>query len=367
MDTKKLQHELDRAKIKLMSNKEATFFTNIMLSLKFFWDEDHKTAWTDGYRMGFNPGFFMGMPEDERVGVLVHEASHVAYDHMGRLMGRNMRMWNIACDHVINLYLLERGFRLPAFRLADERFTGMSAEEVYAIIMKEPEPPGNPMEDLRVNEQVTTEEYKKHVEDIIIRAATLTKLSNSPHTIPGEVEIFLGKLLKPKLPWTQIFKRELDAAVKRGQCWSKPHRRHFPDMMLPSKWSKAPSDATFYVDTSCSVTDEQFTIFVGEIVGAFRMFKFEKITIVQFDTEIHSVNVVKSIAELRKVKFEGRGGTHIGCILDHMEKTKPKLSIVFTDGGFGWPRKEFKQNILWLINDNPSWQPLFGRAIHFDT
>lgn len=362
-----LQFQLDRTKIALMANPEAIFFTSIILSLKFFWDDTCRTAWTDGYRMGWCPTFFLGLPEDQRLGVMVHEACHVAYDHMGRTQGRIMSIWNKACDHVINLYLEERGFKLPSFRLADPRFAGMSAEQVYTILLEENDQEENEMADIRIDDSIPTEEYKKHIEDIIIRAATLTKMSNRPDLIPGEVELFLKNLLKPRLPWQTILRREAEAASKTGHSWLKPNRRYFPAHHLPSMWSMGPQSATFYVDISCSVSDEQFHVFVSEIVGSLRMFKFKKITIVQFDVEIKSVDVVKSLRELMKVKFAGRGGTHIGCILDHIEKTKPALAMVFTDGGFGWPRDKFKQRILWLINDNPGWQPLFGRAIHFNT
>lgn len=367
MNTTDLQHQLDRTKIALMANKEAIFFTSIVLSLKFFWDDACPTAWTDGYRIGWNPKFFLDLPEDQRIGVMVHEACHVAYDHMGRLQGREMRTWNKAADHVINLYLLARGFKLPSWVLADKRFENMSAEQVYDILIKENDQEPNEMEDIRIDETVMADEYKKHVEDIIIRAATITRASSRPDLIPGEVEVFLKNLLRPRLPWQTILRREAEAATKTGHSWLKPNRRYFPTYHLPSMWSMGPQNATFYVDISCSVSDEQFHVFVSEIVGSMRMFNFQRITIVQFDTEIKSVDIVKSFRELMKVKFSGRGGTHIGCILDHIENTKPALAMVFTDGGFGWPRDKFRQRILWLINDNPTWKPLFGRAIHFKT
>ena len=367
MSASDLQHQLDRTKIALMANREATFYTAIIMSLKFFWDEDHPTAWTDGYRLAFNPEFFLSLPELERLGVMVHEASHVALDHMGRLMGRTMKVWNKAADHNINLYLEERGFKLPSFRLADPRFKGMSTDQIYDILIQEGDDEPNPMEDIRIDDTVMTDEYKRHIEDIIIRAATVTRMSNTPDAIPGEVQLFLQKLLKPRLPWQTILRREAQEATKTGHSWMKPNRRYFPKHHLPTAWSMGPQDATFYVDISCSVSDAQFNIFVSEIVGSLRMFNFRKMTIVQFDTEIKSIDEVKNLRELMNVKFSGRGGTHIGCILDHIEKTKPSLAIVFTDGGFYWPRQTFRQRILWLINDNPSWKPLFGRAIHFHT
>src|SRR5206468_12059992 len=125
-----LQKELNRTKAALMSDREAVFFTTIIFCLKFLWDEGQPTAYTDGYVLGWNPSFFRSLSPDERVGVMVHEACHVAYDHIGRLQGRDPKMWNKAADHVINLDLLARGFKLPSWVLADQRFIGMSTEQV---------------------------------------------------------------------------------------------------------------------------------------------------------------------------------------------------------------------------------------------
>jgi predicted metal-dependent peptidase len=367
-DPKQLQPLLDRMKIGLMSNPEVTFFTTIALSLKFYWDEDCPTAWTNGFDMGFNPQFFLAMPEKQRVGVYIHEASHVAYDHMGRALGKIMSIWNQAADHVINLYLLARGFELPSFRLADPRFTGMSTEEVYDILFEEQDDlPQNPMEDIREPVNKTQQETKKHIEDLIVRAAMQAKMTQGAGELPGEIELFLDKLLNPKLPWQTILQREIHETVKTGYSWMRPNRRFFPTYHLPSSTVQGPTHATFYVDISESVQPAQFNIFVSEIVGALKQFNLKRVRIVQFDTQIQHDDTVTSLKELSRVKFHGRGGTHIGCILEHMEKTKPQLAMVFTDGGFMWPRQSFKQRILWLINDNPKWKPLFGRSIHFDT
>lgn len=362
-----LQQELDRTKIALMQSKESVFFTTIVFSLKFVWDDTQPTAYTDGYTLGFNPAFFLGMPKEQRVGVLVHEACHVAYDHMGRRMGRDMNLWNMAADHVINLELLGRGFKLPEFRLADERFKGMSTEQVYNLLQAEQYNEPNPMADMRDPEQVKPEEYKRHIEDLIIRASVQAKMGGGAGSIPGEVELFIDTLLKPRLPWQTILRREVGALVKKDYSWMRPARRFFPEHHLPSLSNPAPYALTFYVDISGSVSDHQFKVFVSEIAGAIRMFSPPSVTVVQFDTSIKSIDAVRSLAELSKIEFHGRGGTCPECIFEHMETSKPQLALVFTDGEFEWPRDTLKQRLLWLINDNPGFVPQFGRALHFRT
>lgn len=58
----------------------------------------------------------------------------MAFLHMDRLQSRNHRKWNVAADHVINLLLLERGFKMPKDGLADQQYKGLSTEEVYKLL-----------------------------------------------------------------------------------------------------------------------------------------------------------------------------------------------------------------------------------------
>jgi len=88
----------------------------------------------------------------------------------------------------------------------------------------------------------------------------------------------------------------------------------------------------------------------------------------QFDHVIQSVNQVATIHEFKKLKFKGGGGTNIEPVLQHFKtKSQAKALIVLTDGYFHHS-KEMDPNkpVVWLIYDNPGWQPPFGTAIYFD-
>lgn len=371
-----IKRALDRAKVGLMQKRDSAFFTTIVFSLKFQWDDSHPTAYTNGIVLGFNPHFFMSMSPDERIGVMVHEAMHVAYMHMGRLMGRDMDIWTQACDHVINLQLLARGFELPHFRLADPRFNDMSAEQVYDILMAEKKQgkpmPQNVMQDLRSppsdDSQQGQKEFEKHVQDILIRARIHSRMQgDAPGTIPGGIDYYLDKLLNPKLPWQTILRKYLRIFNKNDYTWTRPNRRFMPEHYLPSLHNESLIDLVTFVDISGSVSDYEFTRIVTEVASVFRMMKPKKITLIQFDTNIKSVIEVRSVQELKQVKFTGRGGTRIGPVLDWVEEHKPQLSMIFTDGHFRMDRSEHKHETVWLINDNAGWTAPFGKVIHYST
>lgn len=367
---------LNKAKAGLMGHPGSAFFTTVLFSMKFQWDDSQPTAWTTGLAVGFNRSFFRSCTPDERIGVLVHEACHPAYLHIGaRQAGRDHKLWNAAADHVINLMLLARGFKLPSFRLADERFIGMSTEQVYTILHDESQAdpgadkPNCGMEDLRTPPDMDEREIKKAIDDIIIRASVHSKMAGeAAGSVPGDIELYLDQLLRPKLPWQTILRKWLKSLGKFDYSWKRPNRRFFPQHYLPSLWSEgAMVDFQAWVDISGSETDEDFLRFISELHGILKMMKPKKIWLGQFDTSIKSITPVRNVMDLANVKFTGRGGTRITEVLDHIEKTKPKVAMIFTDGGFRMDRETCNTNVLWMIHDSPNWTAPFGRVIHYKT
>ena len=362
---------LSKAKIRLMATPDTVFFTSMCFSLIHKFSESVPTAATDGKHIFFNPKFFMNLTPDERVFLLLHETMHCAYLHMFRAkaLGLDRRKSNIAADHVINLMLLERGFKMPQEGLADPQYKGMSMEEVYHLLPPNPEPP--PMEDLMdpVGESGDTAqaaEIEQNIQDALIRAATQAKLAdNSAGSIPGDIQIFLNKLLNPKLSWQTILRRYLQSFTKNDYTWTRPNRRYFPGHYLPSLRSESLIDIAIAIDTSGSVSDEEFTQFISEVHSIMKMMKPPKISLIQFDTEIKAVDSIVDLGGLNRVKFSGRGGTNINPVFEWAANNRPKLLLVFTDGYFKEPSETTKQDTLWLIHDNPNWKAPFGKAIHY--
>jgi predicted metal-dependent peptidase len=64
---------------------------------------------------------------------------HPALHHHVRRSGRDPKRWNVACDFAINPLLVDAGLSLPDGVLIDNRFRGMSAEQIYNILESESE------------------------------------------------------------------------------------------------------------------------------------------------------------------------------------------------------------------------------------
>lgn len=356
---------LSKAKITLMGRIDSAFFTTIVFSLIHEWNDKIPTADTNGKVIRYNPKFFLSLSPAEQVFVLVHEAMHVAYMHMLRLMGRDPARWNCAADYVINLQLVDRGFQMPANCLLDRAYADMSAEQVYDLL---PIPPKNPMPDLVYGSGDTDEKLTQDIQDILVRASVQSKLSGDrPGTIPGDIEIFLDKFLNPKLSWQRILQKYLNTFAKNDYSFKNPSRRFFPKYHMPSLHGVKLMDMVIAVDTSGSVSDHDFLVFISEVASIFRMMKPDNITLIQFDTAIKSVDKVKNINELSNLKFTGRGGTHVGQVFEWAEKNRPQLLMVFSDGEFSFSNITAPRGVetLWVIHNNKRFKPPFGKVIEY--
>ena len=158
-----LDTAMSKAKIGIL-NTANKFIGSIVFDLNHIWDDTISTANVNGVEVKYNPEFFMAISPQERVFVVLHEAWHVAFQHVTaegskRLGNRDMNTFGKAGDYVINLMLQNSGVSLikitkkliklfpdipkekigEPFVLIDTKFEGLSTEEVYELIKDDPD------------------------------------------------------------------------------------------------------------------------------------------------------------------------------------------------------------------------------------
>lgn len=370
MDLLLADKALSKAKIALMTLPDTVFFCELAFSLKYEWDDTMPTACTNGVYMKLNPEWFMALTQPQQIGLILHETMHTVYMHMLRRGHRDHRRYNIAGDHVINLMLLERRFQLPPDGYHDPAFKGMTTEAVYDLLPTDPDPDFTP--DVVEGDCVESpQEIEQQVQQTLIRAALRSEQEgDTPGTVPGDIKLFLDGLLNPKLPWNKILIQYLNRYTKSDYSWRRPNRRFMPEFYLPSLHSTSLIDLAIAVDISGSVTDYEFKTFISEIAAIFRMLKPEKITLIQFDTAIKSVDSIKGFNDLVNVSFTGRGGTDFEPVLQwaQTKSNTPQLLLVFTDGAFRFRTQTYKGDVLWLIHNDKKkrFNPPYGKTIHYE-
>lgn len=357
--TKEHTRALDRAKIGLMRTKNSTFIATVLFSLKFSWDDSIPTACTNGLNLQINPTFFLDLSEDHRVFVLAHEAWHVAFQHMTRYGTRTFKIWNMATDYVINNLLFNQGYGMPDWVLRDHQYDGLTAEQVYKILEQDPSSqPSNFQMDMQApGDGQSTPGDQQAIDDqitrVLIKATTRAKMSNQEAgSIPGDILAGLQKLLNPKLPWHIILARYLSDMAPEDYSMRKFNKRFLPDFYLPTLHSEALGEIVCAVDTSGSVTDEQFTQFISEIQGIKSQLNPKKLTVLDFDTCIRAIHTLDETQDVSSISFTGRGGTRVEEVLEYMNTHRPQAMLIFTDGYFTYPDIAPEVPLIWIIHSN---------------
>ena len=145
-----LQDEISKIKMKTLAHQP--FFGAGASKLLWVADKQMKTAATDGTSIKFNPDFLMSLSSKQQVGLVVHEILHVYGKHHIRGIGLDHNLHNIATDYWINLQIQDaieaeirrRGvscMELPEGALLDEKYRGMSSDDIYKLLLKEQKQP----------------------------------------------------------------------------------------------------------------------------------------------------------------------------------------------------------------------------------
>lgn len=368
------ESKVSAAKVKILLKKDMAFFSAILMQLPTVFTTSIKTACTNGRVIKYNPEFVETLTADETIFLTMHELKHVILKHMGRLNGRDPKLWNVACDYVINGWLVELGYKMPKVGLYDANYVGMSADAVYLKLvqdrMNNPSAPQPQPDHDDLDQSLDGDVLDEEIDDLIVSGVIAAEQAtdDSIGKVPGNVMRRYDELVNPKVPWHVLLNRFMFGVAKDDYSYRKPNRRYLAHgFILPSLHSTGMDQIDFAIDTSGSVSEDMMTEFLGEVANVFKKFNPECIGIMQFDHELKARNVIKSVNDFRNIKFTGGGGTDVMPVLEEFKANKAKALVIITDGYFhhdkSWnPGKP----VIWVVYDNPSFKPPFGNVAYFD-
>lgn len=386
------RNAFSKARIDMMSASALVFYTSLIMTMDQYWDDQVEDYETDGLSYSINPDWFMSLNKPQRVYTLGKIAYHVAMLHAIRMTDHEKPIWDRAATNVANLELKARKLKAPPGEEAQERFVGKSVEEVYKILKdeqrKDEDPNANDPNHLQTpgtgqgsdsskanndgshantdkTAGMSPSDIMNQASEMVQQAITNAQAAGEPGSIPGSLQFMLDKLNAPMLPWHVILRRWMNRFDKTDYSFRKPNRRFMPEFILPSLYGEAMITLAVAVDISGSVSDADFQEIIGHTSRILDSVKPDKIILIQFDTRIQEINIIRRTSDLYKVDFHGRGGTDISCILDWADKHKPEGLIFFSDGGFYHPRQECKHDTLWLTHDNEHFTAPYGKVIHY--
>lgn len=356
-------------KAKAFLNKSHPFFARIILAMESNECRDKERIPTMGVsaygRLYWNPEFVNELSLNELMGVLAHEAMHVATLTFQRQKFRDHELWNIATDIAINYILVTTNMELPKGVLlptSDGRMElpkanltinvkDCSAEKVYELLEKEKEKvkanygsmdthmqgdeddQGNSTgEGKGKNKQSANGQKWKQV---FTNAATYAKTRGK---LGGALERICDGILNPKLNWKDLLNTYITRELPFNYSNARPNRKFHATGIYQPHSIKENLEVVVTVDVSGSIGAEEYQSFMSEVCGICTAFEQVKARVLFWSTYIDPRDDKEidrdSAYDLQKYKAHSSGGTTFSCVAEYVEKTQinSRIFITLTDG-----------------------------------
>ncbi|BBI35203.1 vWA domain-containing protein [Cohnella abietis] len=300
-----------------------------------------------------------GLDEQENRFVMAHEILHVGLRHHARAEGRDHYLWNVACDYVINHWLMEMG--LGAFPrvggMHDPELKGLSAEAVYDRIVT----------DMRLYRKLSTfrgvglgdilepqspdwwNRKDGMALDDFYRSALSQGLEyheeQNRGLLPAGLIEEIKALAQPPIPWDVELAKWFDhyfSPIEKIRTYARVSRRQSstPDIPRP-RWIPNAGDEegrTFGVvlDTSGSMDSKLLAKALGAIASYSISRDVPLVRVVYCDAAVYDQGYMAPEDIADRVSVKGRGGTIIQPAIDLLEKAEDFPSkgplLIITDG-----------------------------------
>jgi len=363
----KAQHLLNKAKIRLMQDKNYTFYIAILFQLKIDWTDKVPMAAVNEETLFLNPIYWVDRYTEGHLHDILHEIMHLVLMHTVRILrykGANKDKYNYAADISINNMLKEIGCDLDNTFVMEPKYKGKSTEEIYNLI---PNPPPKYKPDIQVNtgSGKSPQAQEEKIKELLSNAKVQAESSNGWGAVHSEIKRHIINLLEPKLDWKTLLANYASEIKKEDYSWSRPSRRS-QDIYLPGLYSEAFGEISAYIDCSGSIGQRQYTEFLSEIQSVMTTLNPNITRIINWGTRLDKeVKIYPGDFILDKANLTNMGGTNIGPVMNHIKKIKPEISIILTDGAFSDSNIKPDTDIIWVIVGNKNFKAPVGKIIHY--
>jgi len=389
------------------------------------------TAATDGKNIFIDPDYFESLKENDRLFLIAHEVMHIKFMHMYRLIDKNgnkrdLELWNIATDAIINANLERDGLNISDGYINMPEALNYTAEEFYDILLKKREQQnqekskkqnkdaeekgeqgqdGEEMQqgddhslweeafesrkqqrakgkksekeedsekekqnDSNKQQQVEFDEkseFEKNRQEKIEKFKVRRKQTEKNIRSSGVKPIKLGDIgeSKENINWKQLLKRELE---KDEPIWSQ--RRSIAENNYAYRLEENDMDdeaeTEIMLDVSGSVELDLIKAFLRQIKPILR---HSKVKVGCFSDEFFGMMEIKSEKDIENFILPpgAGGGTDLELAVKSFSTEKGLNKIVFTDGyGQVEDKKLRRENIIWLVYGNEEFTPCCGKVIN---
>lgn len=373
------------------------FFGSLLYRLKDRESRAIKTMATDGVSLLWNPEFVETLNAATLAGTLAHEVMHPALHHHLRRSGRDLKRWNIACDYAINPLLIDTGLSLPEGVLLENRFRGMSAEQIYNLLESEQDSDPNPDNDqpsaasdgsngsapqnesgdpsapetdggigqvldapLESGDSPTQQEQAREWEIAVKQAITVAQQAGK---VPGGLDRTMEGTAEASVNWRELLRRLWSETIAADYSWMRPNRRHvWNGLYLPGVVREGVGEIVIAVDCSGSISGRQLRLFEAEARSILEGQRPERVYVLYFDAVVQKVETYEAGQPI-SLNPVGGGGTEFGPCFEWIEKrgVTPQTMVILTDLYGSFPSSTPSYPVLWASTGRR--QAPFGEVI----
>ncbi len=409
-----------------MLAKYPRFGSEIAVSnIEFKENLPYHTAATDGKNVYVDPNYFESLSEDDRLFLIAHEIMHIKFMHMFRLKDkdgkkRDLYLWNIVTDAIINANLERDGFTIKEGYVNMPEALNYSAEEFYQKLLEEKEKKQNEQENGQDNnkeksdkdENQNSNEDKLQGDDHSLweeafkqQQASKGKGQNQSNTQKNfdereefednrkekrekfksrrektqidirsakEETIKLGNIGESKetIDWKLLLRREVE---KTETIWSQ--RRSIEEnnyaYRIEENDIEDEAETEIMIDISGSVDLDLVKAFLRQIKP---ILKQSKLKVGCFNEKFWGFVDIKSVRDIDNFTIPREARGHSAWTEDwdlavrSFTRKREINKIVFTDGypcPGTMPKKDLKrENVIWLVYGNKNFKPCCGKVIN---
>lgn len=348
--------------------------------------EDVETAYATSKRIVLGP-WATALPLRQRAFVILHEALHQFLEHPLRnalyrraeigpdLAPYESGRMNRAEDYIVNdIIINDLGFShadRPKGTLWDAQYRAATTSEdtVYCQLPSEPEDDPDNWDDHSQDPEVPddaelSDDTPTDPQEIANIVDARVKQHMLDATAAGELPGGLARKLQghyePRVSWIDYFKDLLERCAGNTETtWTRPNRRRLvvpPHPYLPSSRGLSLGTVAICVDVSGSISEAEFTAFMGEIKQVLEEFHPRELHVVTWDRGTN-YTLIEDLSDLENLVVTGGGGTDYRVALDRLriEGIEPELVINMTDGWVDWPAEPEWQHITLSTSQPCPW------------
>ena len=371
----------------------------------------------DGHlELCYNAKFFEGLTDAQRQGVLIHEFSHIVFEHLtGRLpdslagvmqsqkptpeQAQEFKLWNIAADLAINWHIgadkLPESCCIPGGKMFEDFEGGLSAEIYFEMLKKKIEDNEDQQEneegaeqgqsgqggsggssvtpfdpdncgqfddheqwgqgEMSPEEQQALDIAKERIKDAI-RDAASEATSKGWGSVSSSCRKEIIERLASKVDWRKVL-RYFVKTSQRASKRSTPKRlnRRYA-YVHPGRKVNRTANIAISIDQSGSVSDSMLAAFYSELN---KLADIATFTVIPFDTRVAEDKIyIWKKGESRKRERVMYGGTCFNAPTEYVNKGDFDGHIILTDMEAPKP-KASKCQRMWMTNKRCASRPYF--------